>query len=85
MMHAIRDLLHRALASIYHIPGSPQRSITQHREILEAIAGADAEAARARMREHLLRVERDIHDVLMKDRGTDARRTVPTSSRNSKG
>jgi GntR family transcriptional repressor for pyruvate dehydrogenase complex len=85
MMDAIRDLLHRALASIYHIPGSPQRSIAQHREILEAIASADAEAARARMREHLLRVERDIHDVLMKDRGTHARRKLATSSTSSKG
>jgi len=85
MMHAIRDLLHRALASIYHIPGSPQRSITQHREILAAISAGDAEAARARMREHLLRVERDIHDVLMKDRKTHARRTVSASSRSAKG
>jgi GntR family transcriptional repressor for pyruvate dehydrogenase complex len=85
MMHAIRDLLHRALASIYHIPGSPQRSIAQHREILEAIAGADAETARTRMREHLLRVERDIHDVLIKDRRAHARRKLSTSSRSSKG
>src|SRR3990170_4040293 len=32
MMQAVRDLLQRAL-SIYHIPGSPQRSIEQHRLI----------------------------------------------------
>jgi GntR family transcriptional repressor for pyruvate dehydrogenase complex len=64
MMDAVRDLLHRALASIYLIPGSPQRSIMQHRGILAAIAAGDAEAARERMREHLLRVERDIRAVL---------------------
>jgi GntR family transcriptional repressor for pyruvate dehydrogenase complex len=64
MMHAVRDLLHRALASIYHIPGSPARSIAQHRQILEAIGSRDAESARERMREHLLRVEQDIQDAL---------------------
>ncbi len=85
MMHAIRDLLHRALASIYHIPGSPERSITQHREILAAIASGDAESARHRMREHLLRVERDIHDVLIKDRKTRARRPLSTAARSAKG
>lgn len=66
MMHAIRDLLHRALASIYHIPGSPQRSIAQHREIIEAIRAGLPEVARQRMREHLVRVERDIQDILSK-------------------
>lgn len=64
MMHAIRDQLQRALASIYHIPGSPQRSIGQHREILEAITSGSEERARERMREHLARVEGDIRDVL---------------------
>lgn len=64
MMHAIRDPLHRALASIYHIPGSPQRSIMQHRAILDAVRAGDAEAARERMREHLLRVEGDIREAL---------------------
>ncbi len=65
MMHAIRELLHRALGSIYHIPGSPQRSIAQHRSILEAIATGHPDDARQRMREHLLRVQGDIQDVLI--------------------
>lgn len=64
MMHAIRGPLQHALASIYHIPGSPQQSIAQHREILAAIAAEDAGAARQRMREHLLRVEGDIQNIL---------------------
>jgi GntR family transcriptional repressor for pyruvate dehydrogenase complex len=70
MMHAIRDPLHRALASIYHIAGSPQRSIMQHRAILAAVSAGDAQAAREQMREHLLRVEGDIRDAL-----TEAPRT----------
>ncbi len=64
MMQAIRLPLQHALASIYHIPGSPQRSIAQHRRILAAIAARDDASARARMREHLLRVEGDIDGVL---------------------
>lgn len=64
MMHAIRDVLRRALMSIYVIPGSPERSIEQHRRILEAVVARDPDAARTRMYEHLERVEREIEDVL---------------------
>ncbi len=72
MMQAIRLPLQHALASIYHIAGSPQRSIAQHRRILTAIAARDAAAARARMREHLLRVEGDIDGVLSAGSGRTA-------------
>ncbi len=64
VMRAIRDPLHRALQSVYHIPESPRTSITQHRAILEAIRARDPEAARERMREHLSRVYADIQRVL---------------------
>lgn len=64
MMHAIRGALQEALASIYHIPGSPQQSIAQHREILGAIASRNPEAARRRMWEHLARVQGDIDTIL---------------------
>ena len=37
LMHAIRGLLQRALSSVYHVPGSPERAIGMHRLILEAI------------------------------------------------
>lgn len=63
MMQAIREVLQRALASIYRIPGSPERSIAQHRLILDAIARGDADAARRRMEEHLVRVEGEIQDM----------------------
>lgn len=64
MMQAIRGLLQDALASIYFIPGSPQRSIAQHRLILSAIAKGDADAARQHMLEHLQRVEGDVQHEL---------------------
>lgn len=74
MMNAVRTPLQQALASIYHIPGSPQRSILQHRQILEAIRAGDAEGARRRMREHLMRVESDIRTIL--DGGHESTRAV---------
>jgi GntR family transcriptional repressor for pyruvate dehydrogenase complex len=72
MMHAIRDVMRRALLSIYEIPGSPERSIEQHRQILEAVAAGQPGEARARMREHLLRVEREIGAAVSRDSGRDA-------------
>ncbi len=66
MMHAIRELLHRALGSIYHIPGSPQRSIAQHQQVRAAIAAGYPDEARQRMREHLLRVQGDIQEILLR-------------------
>lgn len=64
MMQAIRGVLHRALLSVYHIPGSPERSLAQHRAILESIAAGRPEEARERMRQHLLRVEEEIDRTL---------------------
>jgi GntR family transcriptional repressor for pyruvate dehydrogenase complex len=57
LMHAIRDQLERALGSIYKIPGSPERSIEDHRLIIAAMAEGKPDEARERMREHLGRVE----------------------------
>lgn len=59
MMEAIRDVMRRALFEIYRIPGSPERSMEQHRQILEAVVAGRPDEARERAREHLLRVERE--------------------------
>ncbi len=60
LMHAIRALLQRSLASSYHIPGSPEGAVEMHRLILDDIRARRSEAARQRMQEHVSRVERDI-------------------------
>jgi DNA-binding FadR family transcriptional regulator len=70
-MHAIRDLLERALEQVYGIPGSAAKSLGQHRQILEAIGAGDAEEARGRMRTHLTRVEREIHEAVTTGRLAD--------------
>lgn len=72
VMRAIRDPLHRALARVYHIPGSPQKSMAQHRAILEAVRAQDPEGARRRMAEHLGRVQEDVRRVLHPDGAQDA-------------
>lgn len=64
MMGGIRDLLHRALASIYQIPGSPGRTLEQHRAIARGITTGSATAARHAMRRHLVLVEQNIREVL---------------------
>jgi len=63
-MHALRDLIRRALMSIYLIPSSPERSLEQHRLIRAAILAQDAERARDEMRAHLVRVEADVHHIV---------------------
>jgi GntR family transcriptional repressor for pyruvate dehydrogenase complex len=63
LMHAIRDQVQRALGTVFHIPGSPEASLVQHREILDAIAARRPDEARARMHEHIARVEHDIHHM----------------------
>ncbi len=67
MMEGIRDLLHRTLASVYLIPGSPARTLEQHRSILDAIVSGSPDAARSAMLRHLTRVEEDIHSMRVAD------------------
>ena len=60
MMRALRKLFHRALSSVYHIPGSRQASLEQHRLILDAIEAGRPKEARRPMQEHLARVDGDV-------------------------
>jgi DNA-binding FadR family transcriptional regulator len=50
--------------AIFLVPGSPERSLEQHRAIRAAIAGRDPDRAREEMRAHLVRVETDVHQAL---------------------
>ena len=75
LMHAIRDQLHRALSSIYNIPGSPERSVDDHELIIEAVETRKPDEARARMHEHLSRVEEAVEAATAKA-GRSRRRTT---------
>jgi GntR family transcriptional repressor for pyruvate dehydrogenase complex len=57
LMHAIRDQLKAAFGTVYHIPGSAERSLAQHREIAAAIALRKPAEARSLMHAHIDRVE----------------------------
>jgi GntR family transcriptional repressor for pyruvate dehydrogenase complex len=59
-MHAVRDVLRRALMTVYTIPRSPESAVGEHRTIRAAVAAGDAEGARREMRTHLARVESDV-------------------------
>jgi GntR family transcriptional regulator, transcriptional repressor for pyruvate dehydrogenase complex len=59
-MQAVRDVIRRALMTAARIPQSPQSAVVEHRAIRAAIAAGEADRARAEMRNHLLRVERDV-------------------------
>lgn len=61
-MDAIRDVLRRALMTVYHIPHSPESAVVEHRAIHAAVAAADAALAREEMRKHLDRVEADVRN-----------------------
>jgi GntR family transcriptional repressor for pyruvate dehydrogenase complex len=63
-MRALRDVIRRALTSIFTVPQSPERSHEQHRAIRAAVASGDAERARAAMHDHLVRVEADVRHAL---------------------
>jgi GntR family transcriptional regulator, transcriptional repressor for pyruvate dehydrogenase complex len=68
MMQAIREILRRALGPVFHVPGSPALSTRQHREIRDAIAARDANTARSRMHEHLVRTGGEAREAWAADR-----------------
>ncbi len=68
-MGALREVIRRALMSIFLIPESPERSLEQHVAIRAAIADGDAGRARQEMRDHLVRVEADVSRTLAQPTG----------------
>jgi GntR family transcriptional repressor for pyruvate dehydrogenase complex len=59
-MQAVRDVVRRALMTVFVIPRSPERAVVEHRGIRAAIVAGDAPRARQEMFDHLLRVETDV-------------------------
>ena len=59
-MHAVRDVVRRALLTIVLIPRSPESAVIEHRAIRAAIAAGDPGRAREEMRSHLARVQSDV-------------------------
>src|SRR5436190_2903241 len=59
-MQAVRDVVRRALTTVFVIPRSPERAVVEHRGIRAAIAAGDPTRARQEMFDHLVRVETDV-------------------------
>jgi len=68
LMHAIRGQVQEALGTAFLVPGGPERSLGQHREILEAIEARRPDEARWVMHEHIQRVEHEIHRLAARRR-----------------
>ena len=66
-MHAVRDVLRRALGTVFHIPQSPESAVVEHRAIRAAVAAGEADRARDEMRAHLARVESDVQKGVLHD------------------
>jgi GntR family transcriptional regulator, transcriptional repressor for pyruvate dehydrogenase complex len=65
-MHAVRDVLRRALNAVYHVPQSPESAVVEHHAVRAAIVAGDAARARDEMHRHLIRVETDIHKGVLR-------------------
>jgi GntR family transcriptional regulator, transcriptional repressor for pyruvate dehydrogenase complex len=59
-MQAVRDVIRRALMTVFVIPQSPESAVVEHRVIRAAIALGDPVRARQEMTNHLVRVEADV-------------------------
>jgi len=59
-MQAVRDVVRRALMTVFVIPQSPESAVVEHRAIKAAIASGDPARARHEMTHHLVRVEADV-------------------------
>jgi GntR family transcriptional repressor for pyruvate dehydrogenase complex len=59
-MQAVRDVVRRALMTVFVIPHSPESAVVEHRAIRAAIASGDPARARREMTDHLVRVEADV-------------------------
>jgi GntR family transcriptional regulator, transcriptional repressor for pyruvate dehydrogenase complex len=59
-MQAVRDVVRRALMTVFVIPQSPESAVVEHRAIRAAIASGDPVRARHEMTHHLVRVEADV-------------------------
>lgn len=59
LMDAIRDAMAKTFAVAFHLPGNPELSLGEHRDIYAAVTERAPDLARNRMRTHLERVERE--------------------------
>lgn len=59
MLSMAKSLLVQTRRTTLEIPGQPEKSVVDHREIFEAIKARDADLAAAKMNEHLVKARRN--------------------------
>jgi GntR family transcriptional repressor for pyruvate dehydrogenase complex len=60
VLESIQDLLMESRHAILSIPGRPERSLVEHREVLAAVRRSDPKAASDAMRRHLANAVKDV-------------------------
>jgi DNA-binding FadR family transcriptional regulator len=70
MMNSIGQFLRASREALFRVPGAVGRSSDFHREIRDAIARNDPDAARDAMRRHLQQVENDYEQLMQAAAGT---------------
>jgi GntR family transcriptional repressor for pyruvate dehydrogenase complex len=70
MMNSIGQFLRASREALFHVPGALGRSVEFHREIRDAVAAGDRDAARDAMRRHLRQVEDDYQALKRTTNGT---------------
>lgn len=64
LMNTMAESLNEGWFSSLSVPGRGEKTITEHRRILEAITNGDPDAAEAAMIEHLEKAQREIQDYM---------------------
>ncbi len=59
-------------AALWDLPGRPERSLREHREIYQAVRAGDGPGARVAVRAHIASVRRDMDVHLLDHRGKEA-------------
>jgi GntR family transcriptional regulator, transcriptional repressor for pyruvate dehydrogenase complex len=67
---ALGEQLIQERGAIWNLPGRPERSLTEHRAIYDAVRARDTEAARQAVLDHLISVEGDLGASILSPRDT---------------
>ncbi len=59
-LETTRELLHKFIAEVSHLPGAIESALTYHRKILEFVSSKDSKKAEEKMRDHLYDVTKRI-------------------------
>ena len=69
-LETTRELLHKFIAEVSHLPGAIESALTYHRKILEFVSSKESKKAEEKMRDHLYDVTKRIERNMKVDLNT---------------